>query len=214
MSPQDPRATLFSVAADGTRTPFPRSGVRIRVEPEVWAQVDFDFARSPWSIQIGVRRRGAAPSRLPPLSITPRAGNVFIATIGEGMSPPSELQVVPVDKYPFTADDFLHVLAKFKSGDFDGEHALSQPTVETIETRELVVQYDDFASVHVRLSLPKTAQLAIEVHAAYAEPDDPTASFRVLQMWLSLNASNLVTCLFQESTAVSPSTARKRGGET
>lgn len=211
MSPEDPRATLFTVAPDGSRTPFGRRGIRVRLDAEVWAAVDFNLSRTPWSIQIGVRKRWDG-SQLPSLSIVPRAGNVFVATIGAGLTPPSDLQVVPVDPYPVTTEDFFQVRSKYTSGDFDGEHALSQPSVETIDAREFVVQHDDFASVHVRLSLPKSARLSIEVHSDFAEADMSKPVQRGLDMVLRMHASNLVSCLFHESNYVMPPTSRMRGG--
>jgi hypothetical protein len=194
--------TLWSVGDDGARRPFPWSGFRIPFGPRAWAQVDFRVSSEPISVSFGVRARRDGVEALPPLTIGPRAGNRFVAFFGDGSTPRSSIRVVPVGESTWNVKEIFQLLAKYTSGDIDGEMALADAGREAIGDRWLVIQYGDLAHIDLRILQPATAALGIDVFIAGQQEPPEQGTFTSLEMSIRLNASNLITCQFFEQTGV------------
>ena len=204
--------TTWSVAADGTRTPFKYSGLRIPVGGSTWVEVDFDIVRRPIRVRVGVRARRDADRALPSLMIRPRAGNSLVMLIGSGTQlAGDQLRVIPINEFKVDLKDFFKVLSQYTSGDFAGEEALARPHPEQTAARQFVIQYSNLGSINVGVARSEDALLCVDIKIEHERFADRGQSFRGLSLGLNLHACNLVSCHFEEVTFTCPELPKDAG---
>jgi hypothetical protein len=195
--------TTWSVAEDGAKHPFAWSGLRIPLDARVWVQLDFDVVRRPVSVRVGVRARRDELRSLPSLTIRPRAGNSLVMLVGGGTQrPDGRLQIIPVNEFQLKGQDFWTVLAKYTSGDFAGEEALARFNPDEIAHRSFVIQYADLGWINVKVDRKEDSMLCVALQVDHERVASPGESHEALSLWLTLNASNLVSCHFEPATFV------------
>lgn len=190
---------VWSVAADGARTAFEGTGLRVPLPDGAWVAIDLGLRARSLAVVLSARNRRPGVDPLPRLSIVPVAGGTARVLIGTKPGPET-FDVVPVDRAELKGD-MRDWLVKLTSGDPLGELVLDFPDRASTPEQRFVMQYHDRAEVHISLRPSKEALLAVDVEERDLQVGDKGQQIPALGMLVLLHAANTVTFLFKEVTA-------------
>jgi len=186
---------VWSIASDGSRSPFAGTGLRVPLPNGMWVGVDLHLPPRGLSVVVDVRNRRPGADPMPTLAIVPRAGNAAMVLIGR--AGPTRFEVTPVDGAELTGD-IREWLAKTTSGDPLGELVLARTERPTTSARRFVIEYGNLAEVHLDLRESDDAMLVVDIGAFATRVAPVGVPSRFLNMLVQLGGANVATFLFQE----------------